>query len=811
MGGQRAHDAEVFGSLDESLPKEFLPHAIDGHAGGEGVLFADQPAREAEAVLGRVGGEFAQGGGNFGGDLFALLVVLAAEEDVRRRHHVLALFLDVRERAAVLDGLEFRLELLLAGGGDLDVRAADPDVVLQELLLGLRGRLAGKQRPQVVELGEHVGFGARDRAVIEPELLGGPGEEFAGAALAEAGRCLGLAGSRQGVDLELQRRHHAIDIESDAFGLAAAIVGDEDVLPGVLLGERLGGRDLDGVIGPLADQVKAVVGVGEEERPALRGLRIVHPGDEGLRAHHGGRAEPAADGERLLRVEVADLTEIEVGTFLEGDGAAVAAFLEPRRGGAVGLGLRWDAGPFVERETTEQPLGRDVLVEVRGFEFGEPTIEVLAGRVAEVARLFLGGFDLGRERVPSRTVGVGREVDHRTATILHVAVEAGLGRVAEEGGQRVEVLRREWVELVVMALRAVGGQAQVDPADRLHAVGGIVGEVLLDDGAAFIGRGVAPLQTGGDQLRLRRIGQEVAGQLLDRERVERLVRVEGFDDPIAVGPHLAGVVEVQAVGVGVAGRVEPIAGAVLAVSGRRHQFVHQGADLRILQVGGVLGQVLGEEFRRRRQAGDIEGEAADERAGVGLGGGGEPGGLELGEDEGVDGVLGPARLVGGRRGCDGREEGPVRLPRGALFNPRFDLRHLRGLQCLVRLGRRHDLVFVLGDDALEERALVGLALDDGRGFFLAVLVLARGEEAGLGVETQAGFARAGVGAVAMEAGVGEHRADVAVELHGVRGESRRGEKGEQGKGRSKHGRGAVSISRCMRKDRKDQPLVPLVG
>jgi len=146
-----------------------------------------------------------------------------------------------------------------------------------------------------------------------------------------------------------------------------------------------------------------------------------------------------------------------------------------------------------------------------------------------------------------------------------------------------------------------------------------------------------------------------------------------------------------------------------------------------------------------------------------------------------------------------------------LFNPRFDLRHLRGLQRLVRLGRRHDLVFVLGDDALEERALVGLALDDGRGFFLAVLVLARGEEAGLGVETQAGFARAGVGAVAMEAGVGEHRADVAVELHGVRGESRRGEKGEQGKGRSKHGRGAVSISRCMRKDRKDQPLVPLVG
>ena len=422
--------------------------------------------------------------------------------------------------------------------------------------------------------------------------------------------------------------------------------------------------------------------------------------------------------------------------------------------------------------------------------------------------MFLGGFDLGRERVPARTVGVGGQVDHGAAAILHVAVEAGLGRVAEEGGQRVEILGRERVELVVVALRAVGRQAQVDPADRLHAVGGVVGEVLFDDGAAFIGRGVAPLETGRDQLRLRRIRQQVAGDLLDRELVERLVRVEGFDHPVAVGPHLARVVEVQAVGVGVARGIEPIAGAVLAVRRRRHQLVHQGADLRILQVGAVLGEVLGEEFGRGRQAGDIEREAADERAGIGLGGGGEPGGLELGEDEGVDGVLGPTRLVDGRRDRDGREEGPVRLPRGALLDPSLDLRHLRGLQRLVRLGRGHDLVFVLGDDALEKRALVGLSFDDGRGLFLAVLILPRGEEAGLGVETQAGLARAGVGAVAMEAGVGEHRADVAVELHGVRGEGGRGEQGEQGKGRSKHGRGAVSISRCMQADAFDQPLVP---
>ena len=61
-----------------------------------------------------------------------------------------------------------------------------------------------------------------------------------------------------------------------------------------------------------------------------------------------------------------------------------------------------------------------------------------------------------------------------------------------------------------------------------------------------------------------RFGQQVAGELLDGELVERQVAVEGVDDPVAVGPDLAVVVEVDAVRVGVAGGVEPVAAAVLA-------------------------------------------------------------------------------------------------------------------------------------------------------------------------------------------------------------------------------------------------------
>ena len=73
----------------------------------------------------------------------------------------------------------------------------------------------------------------------------------------------------------------------------------------------------------------------------------------------------------------------------------------------------------------------------------------------------------------------------------------------------------------------------------------------------------------------RRFGQQVAGQLLDRELVERQVAVERVDDPVAVGPHLAVVVEVDAVRVGVAGRVEPVAAAMLAPVRRRQQLVDE--------------------------------------------------------------------------------------------------------------------------------------------------------------------------------------------------------------------------------------------
>ena len=69
------------------------------------------------------------------------------------------------------------------------------------------------------------------------------------------------------------------------------------------------------------------------------------------------------------------------------------------------------------------------------------------------------------------------------------------------------------------------------------------------------------------------VRKQVAGELLDRESVKGLVRVEGLDHPVAVGPHRALRVALEAVGVGVAGEVQPLGGHVFAVMGRGHEAV----------------------------------------------------------------------------------------------------------------------------------------------------------------------------------------------------------------------------------------------
>ena len=217
-----------------------------------------------------------------------------------------------------------------------------------------------------------------------------------------------------------------------------------------------------------------------------------------------------------------------------------------------------------------------------------------------------------------------------------------LRRVVEERRQLVELALRERVELVIVAHRAAGRQAHPHLRRRLRAVARVEHGVLFVDRAAFAGRDVAAVEAGADLLLERRVRQQVAGQVFDRELIERHVRVERLDHPIAVRPHLAEVVDVDAVRVGVAGRVEPVPAAMLAPLAATPAACRPAARRRPATASltnsstssGVGGRPVRSRLNRR---------ASVRRSASGAGV--KPGGFQPRRDETVDRIADPPRIL----------------------------------------------------------------------------------------------------------------------------------------------------------------------
>jgi len=314
-----------------------------------------------------------------------------------------------------------------------------------------------------------------------------------------------------------------------------------------------------------------------------------------------------------------------------------------------------------------------------------------------------------------------------------------------------------------------------------------VAPVLFRDTSAFAVDHVVAVEPGGDELLFGRFRQQVARQLLDGELIERHVAVEGLDHPVAIGPNLAVVVEVQTVGVAVAGGIEPEPGHVLTVAGRLEQPVHQplvGARL-------FVGQELADLAERGRQTGQVERDPADERAAVGLGRRGQAG---LFEPRPHKEINRPDRPVGvldlGQRRPLGRPKRPVLGKFGPLLDPAANQLDLGlGERFAVGVGRRHPLVGIFGKDPPQEFALVGVIGNDGP---QARIGLGRGAVSQ--IEANASLAGRVVGPVALVAAVRQQRADIAivVDLWGFRlgrsllGPSVQGQCGETEQQRQHH-------------------------
>ena len=200
--------------------------------------------------------------------------------------------------------------------------------------------------------------------------------------------------------------------------------------------------------------------------------------------------------------------------------------------------------------------------------------------------------------------------------------------------------------------------------------------------------------------------------------------------------------------VGVARRVQPPHRQPFAVVRRLQQRV----DSLLVRVRRPVGQERVDLGRRRRQSGQVVGDASQQRFLVRFGRRLKPLALETGEDELIDRIARPSRPLRRRRlrAC-GRHVGPVRVPLGTRVNPSAQHGNLRVRQRVARLEWRHPLLRIGMGDHLDEQALGGIARLDHA---------ALGKRALTGVEVKPRLPLLLVRAVAGEAVVGEDREDL---------------------------------------------------
>ena len=265
----------------------------------------------------------------------------------------------------------------------------------------------------------------------------------------------------------------------------------------------------------------------------------------------------------------------------------------------------------------------------------------------------------------------------------------GHGRTGEDAVEGVVVGHRHRLVLVVMAAGAGHGESHESPGDQV--------DLVIDDVVAVAEKRPADRQEpeGREIGRWHRRRHEVGRELERDEPVVGHVGGECADDPVAVGPgeRVAGVLTIERIAhrVGVAGEVEPLPGPVLGMLGGGEQPVD---ELAIPGVGGIGAERIG-LVGGRRQAGEVEPEAAHQITGRGLGRRRQAGRQDPGADEAIDGRLLPGGGDRGRhaahasRQYDGRRRGrlegrdrperPMGLAAGC--EPRLHL-------LLARRGRR---------------------------------------------------------------------------------------------------------------------------
>ena len=391
-------------------------------------------------------------------------------------------------------------------------------------------------------------------------------------------------------------------------------------------------------------------------------------------------------------------------------------------------------------------------------------------------------LDFRRERVV-----VAPAFQIRIRGIIIILVNAPLPDVREERLHRIKILRREGIEFVVVAFATSHRRAEPGRGHRAHAVGRVLGQILLGLRAAFASHHIETIEARGDELFLRRAGQQIAGDLFDGELVEQLIPVERINHVVAVRKDALVLVAVITHRVGEPHHVQPRHRHALAEVRRLEQTVHLAFvsfGTRIVEIGRLLP-------RCRRQTDQVETEATQQSALVRFGRRREAFFFERVQNKSVDGIPHPRPVLCLRqRGSNRFDVSPVRLVFRAFGNPTLEQFFLVRRQRFVRLRRRHRVIGVGCVKAFDEFALVWFAGNDR--VFL--------ERRFTHIQAQLPFALVFVRPVAGETVFGKDRPDVAIVAR-FRCGSGRFRRSQAGESRNRTSRQSQTDNgRCRRPD-----------
>ena len=729
MRGRLALFAELLHRLDDPLAEILLPETVHDHAGDERVLAIHEPSRKAEARRRRVLREGVQRCGRAGLHLLGGLEIRAAHMALRH---------------ARLRQLDHH-----AGGGDRVV----------EIIRRLARRRGG--------VGEFFRLGEKAAVVLgEPRLL-------LRAAL--------VRGDRENLFhiLRQRRRLHG--------GRGR---GGEAELPKHMLRplrihllQREDQRDLAPIAQRLWRREHRVMRLPKLRRP--RPARLGIPVD---RVRHWPRLllEIRARARKLHRLSVGahlELREDDISLPAPSRPAlwqrVVEQRLDAESGDPAEPRLRRDGVSLLRRirPAGEQRAVRGLREQhaVLRLEFHRierlPRHRVHAHRLLPL-RLRLGEGrrrDRIRERFLRRMLDraqplvlfllAGREHLHRRRFVVFV----GIRGVIQERHRLIVFLRREGIVFVVVALRARHRRAHPRPEGRVHAIDQRLVAELLVVGAALAVRHRVAVKTRRHSLILRRIGQEIAGDLLDGELIERQVAVEGGDHPVAIRPHRPAVVFFKPLRVCIPREIEPRTRPALAIRRRRQQAI----DDLFKSIRRDIGEEGIHLRERRRQPGEVERHAPQQHRAIGLRAGFQPIRLQPREHPAVDPVARPRRVLHLRqRAGDGFFVGPMfgLHHRGVVGNrrpavdPCLQHRDLRRREPLA--FRRHLFVVIVAQHTLDRVAVRAFSREEWRRAGVAP-----GEDVRLAIEPQPALLL--LLPVALEAALLKDRPDVPGEIHRI--------------------------------------------